>query len=122
MLQQPIRRLAVVALAAAVSACSHGGATDPGGGVTPPPPNGPAVDVWMTTASGAKLLSHESDIHFGTGTPPAGTTLSVDDATQYQEIVGFGAAMTDASAWLIETKMSATQRDALMQELFGRNP
>ena len=76
----------------------------------------------MTTPSGAKLLSHESDVRFGTAAPPAGTTLTVDDATQYQEIAGFGAAMTDASAWLIETKLSAPQRDALMQELFGRNP
>lgn len=106
----------------AVSGCGHGGATDPGGGIAPPPPNGPAVDVWLTTASGAKLLSHESDIHFSTAAPPAGTTLTVDDATKYQEMVGFGASMTDASAWLIETKMSAPQRDALMQELFGRNP
>ncbi|HET9004513.1 MAG TPA: hypothetical protein VFN39_10985, partial [Gemmatimonadaceae bacterium] len=68
-----LSHLATLSLVA-VSACSHGGSTEPGGGVTPPPPNGPAVDVWMTTASGAKLLSHESDIHFGTGTPPAGTT------------------------------------------------
>ena len=30
--------------------------------------------------------------------------------------------MTDASAYLIQNRMSASQRDALMQELFGRNP
>ena len=76
----------------------------------------------MTTASGAKLLSHEPDAHLTTAPPPAGTTITVDDATQYQEIAGFGAAMTDASAWLIETKLSAPDRAALMQELFGRNP
>ena len=103
-------------------ACGHNGATDPGGGTNPPPVSGAVVDVWMTTATGAKLLSREADAHFTAATPPAGTTITVDDATQYQEIVGFGAAMTDASAYLIEKSMSASQRDALMQELFGRNP
>ncbi|MFL5561155.1 MAG: glycoside hydrolase family 30 protein [Gemmatimonadaceae bacterium] len=110
----------VAALVLAV-ACGHGGSTDPGGGVTPPPAS-TAVDVWMTSANGAKLLSRQTDAHLYTTAPPAGTTITVDDATQYQEMVGFGAAMTDASAWLIETKMSQTQRDGLMQELFGRNP
>jgi hypothetical protein len=34
-------------------------------------------------------------------------------------MVGFGAAITDASAWLIQTRMNAVQRAALMLELFG---
>ena len=88
----------------------------------PPRANPDAVDVWITTATGAKLLSREADLRLTTATPPAGTTLTVDDATQYQEIVGFGASMTDASAYLLQNRMSATQRNALMQELFGRNP
>lgn len=37
-------------------------------------------------------------------------------------MIGFGAAITDASAYLIETKLPAATRDALMRELFGRNP
>lgn len=111
----------VALLSVAPAACGHGGAAGPAPGV-PLAPNGPAVGVWLTTPSGARLLSHERDVHFGAGAPPAGTTLTVDDAIQYQEMVGFGASMTDASAWLIETKLPAAQRDALMQELFGRNP
>ncbi|HEX8848015.1 MAG TPA: glycoside hydrolase family 30 beta sandwich domain-containing protein [Gemmatimonadaceae bacterium] len=87
-----------------------------------PPPPGHAVEVWMTTADGVKQLSHERDATLGAGTQPAGTAITVDPTQQYQEIVGFGAAITDASAWLIQNRMSASQRDALMQELFGRNP
>ena len=97
------------------------------------PPNGAAgraepaaaratADLWMTTADATKLLARQPDQPLTKAAPPPGTTLVVDDATQYQEIVGFGAAMTDASAWLIENRMSASQRDRLMQELFGRNP
>jgi glucosylceramidase len=36
-------------------------------------------------------------------------------------MVGFGAAMTDASAYLLNNKLGS-QRDGIMQELFGRNP
>lgn len=54
-------------------------------------------------------------------TAGAAVVIDVDEATTYQEMVGFGAAMTDASAYLINRKLGA-QRDAVMQELFGRNP
>ncbi|HEX9200725.1 MAG TPA: glycoside hydrolase family 30 protein [Acidobacteriaceae bacterium] len=37
---------------------------------------------------------------------------------RYQDILGFGAAFTDASCWLI-MQMPAPQRTALLQELFG---
>jgi glucosylceramidase len=113
---------AVLALASVLPlACVNGGSAHAHGGDTLHPA-GNGVHVWMTSASGAKLLSREPDARLVATAPPVGTTITVDDATQYQEMVGFGAAMTDASAWLIETKMSATQRDGLMQELFGRNP
>jgi len=46
--------------------------------------------------------------------------IDVDTAITYQEMVGFGAAITDASAWLIQTKLSPAQREALLQDLFGR--
>ena len=36
--------------------------------------------------------------------------------------IGFGAAITDASAWLIRSRMDGAQRAALMQELFGPAP
>ena len=89
----------------------------------PPQGSGPAAQVWLTTGTASKLLSRETDAHFDTGTPPASlTTIVVDEATTYQEMVGFGAAITDASAWLIQNRLSAAQRDALLQELFGPSP
>ena len=104
-----------------VTTCGGGGngTTEP---PPPPPPTGPIVDVWVTTATGAKRLTQDPNIRFGTGTGGTGTVIDVDDAQQFQEIIGFGAAITDASAFLIQTKLSATARDALMQDLFGRNP
>jgi glucosylceramidase len=37
-------------------------------------------------------------------------------------MVGFGAAITDASAWLIQNKLNEQQRSALLNELFGKAP
>jgi glucosylceramidase len=114
-------RAALVALAVGVAGCAPNGQPAESRPV-PPPPQGPAVAVWLTTPSGAKLLSRESDVHFDSGSAAATPTIAVDEGTTYQEIVGFGAAITDASAWLIQNKLAPAQREALLQELFGRNP
>jgi glucosylceramidase len=83
--------------------------------------SGRVAQVWVTTGDQARVFSHEPNISISTGTDTSSTVLTVDASRAYQTMVGFGAAMTDASAYLIETKMSATQRDALMQDLFGHN-
>jgi len=68
-------------------------------------------------------LSREADVHFDSGAPPATLLrIVVDEGTTYQEMVGFGAAITDASAWLIQNKLAPAQREALLQELFGPSP
>src|SRR2546421_917045 len=114
-------RAAAPLLAACLACASNGQPAD--APPQPPPARGPAAEVWLTTASGAKLLSRESDVHFDSAPPPATLLrIVVDEGTTYQEIVGFGAAITDASAWLIQNRLAPPQRDALLQELFGRNP
>ncbi|MFT4257287.1 MAG: glycoside hydrolase family 30 beta sandwich domain-containing protein [Pseudoxanthomonas sp.] len=46
--------------------------------------------------------------------------IEVDARSRHQRIVGFGASITDASAWLIQQRMTPAQREALLRELFGR--
>jgi len=105
----------------AIVACGRLAPGEPSPG--PPPPQGPPAQVWLTTGDGSKLLSREADVHFDSGTPPATLLrIVVDEATTYQEMVGFGAAITDASAWLIQSKLAPAQREALLQELFGPSP
>lgn len=77
------------------------------------------VQAWVTTGDQSKLLSREKDAAFD-GAKRAGVVIEVDPARRYQEIAGFGAAITDASAELIQGRLTAPARDALMQELFGR--
>lgn len=88
-----------------------------------PAPSGPTVAAYVTTGDQARLLTRDEDRQFrGSGIDPALTGIEIDEGTQFQSIVGWGAAMSDASAYLIQMKMSAQQREALLQELFGRDP
>ncbi|HEX2780384.1 MAG TPA: hypothetical protein VHM30_12850, partial [Gemmatimonadaceae bacterium] len=113
----------LLAAVVAVAACGGNKSSTEPRPIPPPPvppPTGPAVAVWVTTANQSKLMSREPSATLTSGTQPEGTTITVDTTQQYQEIVGFGAAITDASAWLIQNRLPPTQRDALLQELFGR--
>lgn len=88
------------------------------GCTTPAAPG--AVDVWLTTGDKTQLLARQAPIAFGAGAAPA--VVEVDARQRFQRIAGFGASLTDASAWLIQHRMSAAQRAALIDELFGRGP
>jgi len=77
------------------------------------------VAVWITTADHGKALAPSKAAQFGT-TESAALSIRVDDAQRFQEMVGFGASLTDSSAWLIQHKLDDDQRDALLKELFGR--
>jgi glucosylceramidase len=78
------------------------------------------VEAWITTGDQSKLLARGKDAAFGAARRSK-VVIEVDPATRYQEMAGFGAAITDASAQLIQN-LDAPRRAALMQELFGREP
>lgn len=83
-------------------------------------PGTDSVEAWLTLPDQSALLAQQSPIPFG---GEGGTiVIAVDPAQRFQKIVGFGASITDASAWLIEKKMSPAQRDALLKDLFGPAP
>jgi glucosylceramidase len=77
--------------------------------------------VWITTANGARLLSQDPDLAIRSTPDTSHIVIDVDESAVYQEMIGFGAAVTDASAYLIQNKLGA-QHDAIVHELFGRNP
>jgi len=78
------------------------------------------VSVVQTTADLRQRLEPLASLHFSSAAPGKGTPIvRVDDARRYQTVSGFGAAMTDSSAWLIERRLSAATRVALMSRLFG---
>lgn len=77
------------------------------------------TEVVQTTQDEHQALAHLPDLHFGSPQKLSGPVVTVDAAVRYQSINGFGAAMTDSSAWLMERKAPAGSRAALMQDLFG---
>src|SRR4030095_7187527 len=47
-------------------------------------------------------------------------TITVDDSVKYQEIEGFGASLSESSAWLWKRNLSDSQRKEALQMLFDR--
>ena len=76
-----------------------------------------AVQKWLTTSDLNQHLTQQADLGFSASSGSA--TISVDDTQRFQSIVGFGAAMTDTSAWLLSDKLSATAHTNLMNALFS---
>lgn len=82
-------------------------------------PNGDAVQVWLTDVPTNTFIARQHDIAFLPKQADQRLTILVDANREYQSVLGFGAAMTDSSGWLIGNKMSATQRNDLMTSLFS---
>ncbi|MFL5618521.1 MAG: glycoside hydrolase family 30 protein [Gemmatimonadaceae bacterium] len=80
---------------------------------------GDTVAIWMTTGNKSALLTKQATLTFGTATNNS-PTITVDGATTYQTMAGFGYTLTGGSAFLIN-RMPATARDALLHELFTRD-
>jgi len=91
-----------------------------GGSHAPAPfvPSGPTVQVVETTGDRTKLLQSQASVTFGSGSA-SGAVITVNSATRYQPIDGFGASLTDSSAWLVTNKLTTAQQNALWQSLFS---
>ncbi|MEK3885510.1 S-layer homology domain-containing protein [Paenibacillus sp. PL2-23] len=82
---------------------------------------GEQVNAWLTTGDQNKLLNREADLFFSADTSPMELTINVDENVTYQEMDGFGASMTDSSAWLLYTQLDEAARNEVMQQLFDRS-
>lgn len=106
-------------LAALLAACA--GRIPPAPAITPTPTvptEATRVQVWLTTADQTHLLEQQADIAFGMASAD-GAVIYINENHRYQQMDGFGAAMTDSSAWLLYTQMSEEQRQAAMRALFS---
>lgn len=79
------------------------------------------VVVWITTADHKTTLAASAPARFVADASQTSPRIEVDDSKRFQEMVGFGASLTDSSAWLIQHKLYPAQRYALLKELFGRD-
>ena len=75
--------------------------------------------AWVTTGDRSRLLASEP-LLMRDGVSVSGPAIILDPNQPLQTMVGFGAAVTDATAYLVQARMSEAQREALLRELFGR--
>jgi glucosylceramidase len=78
----------------------------------------PAAHVWVTTPDGAMKLSDRGAVDFRPGGSDA-LTISVDPTRRYQAMDGFGASITDSSAYVL-SRLDGKTRAAAMRRLFSR--
>jgi len=109
------KKVVLVCLSAAMQ-CSMGKAQKPASTTNPP---AGLVRVFESTEHTIGEPEERSSISFGRQRAPE-LTIFLDDAKRYQEIDGFGASITDSSAWLLRNKLSDSQFQNLMERLFDR--
>jgi glucosylceramidase len=107
-------QMTCIALVGCCYSCSGGDRA-----LTPVLPSGPNVQVVETTADRAMLLQTQPSVTFATGGSSAGSVITVNESTKYQQIDGFGASLTDSSAWLVSHKLSSALQNSLWQSLFS---
>src|SRR5437660_1794311 len=86
------------------------------GKATPLPP---VVHMWLTTLDRQDKLTAQTPIvlQSGQASPASDTLIAVDPTQHFQRITGFGAALTDTSAYVL-SRLSADQQQAAMRALF----
>jgi len=112
---RPTRKLLLICLSAAMY-CSIGEAQERASTATPPAGQ---VRVFESTEHTVGEPEERSPISFGPQRGPE-LTIFVNDAKHFQTIDGFGASITDSSAWLLRNKLSESQFQKLMERLFDR--
>ena len=76
------------------------------------------VQMWVTSADETEKLAPQP-LQQPLGPASGNETIAIDSSKHFQEVHGFGAAMTDASA-LVLSRLPEDKRRAIMAELFGR--
>ncbi|MFP7492416.1 glycoside hydrolase family 30 beta sandwich domain-containing protein [Terribacillus saccharophilus] len=79
-----------------------------------------AADSWLTTGDGQQLLDKQTSTPFYDQKQDI-PTIYIDKQTAYQEMEGFGAAMTGSSAYLLQHELTDQAREALFQDLFTKS-
>lgn len=80
-------------------------------------PRSTPVQVWLTDLGSASRLTRQPDVSFTADKSVTSSTIGVDESRSYQAMIGFGASFTDSSA-LVAYSLDASQRSALMRDLF----
>jgi glucosylceramidase len=80
------------------------------------------VEVYRTTPDLKEALHRDERLHFSAAATANHTSdfvvIDVDAQERFQSIDGFGASLTDSSAWLLQEQLSSVARQEVMHKLF----
>jgi glucosylceramidase len=88
--------------------------------VAPQTAHAQSASVWLTTDNLKKRLRQQAQVAFSTSTSGS-NTIVVDESEVYQPIEGFGASVTDSSAYVLNEVATPAAREAAMHDLFTRD-
>ncbi len=80
-----------------------------------------AAKMWVTTTDKSNLLQEISTRLSWEDSAKHSVIIEIDSSQKFQEIDGFGFALTGGSAYLIQNKLTKTERDILLEDLFSEN-
>ena len=80
---------------------------------------GGRVAVWLTTGDGRHLLEPQPALHLEQTTDSQSASIILDETLSDQEIDGFGAALTNSAAWVLDAYLAAGAREELLRALFS---
>jgi glucosylceramidase len=76
------------------------------------------VQIVRTTADLSSTLASEPSASFGRGAATSPLTITVNEKSRFQVMEGFGASLTDGSAWLLHDRLTPAVRQQVMTRLF----
>lgn len=77
------------------------------------------VQPWLTLPDRSQTLAAQPVLPWQPAAPGGVATITIDPGLHYQVMQGFGAAMSESSAWLLMNVLDAPQRAAAIASLFG---
>jgi glucosylceramidase len=80
--------------------------------------NAQTVTPFITSGDQTRLLQQQSTVSFGTNSGTNPSTITINAATTYQTMDGFGYTLTEGSAEVISA-MAATQQNQLLNDLYN---
>jgi glucosylceramidase len=80
----------------------------------------PTAAITQTTANLSDALTSKRPREWLPAPAPGSQVIAVNGAVHYQRMIGFGAAMTDSSAYLLQDQLTSQANTTAMQALFGQ--
>jgi glucosylceramidase len=77
----------------------------------------PAGEISVWTTSGTRRHAKQAPLQWGKSPGTDANTISIDPSREYQSVLGFGAAFTDAACFTLN-RLDAASRKQLFQTLF----